>query len=154
MRAKQPHHGCYSRNFPRALREFVEVDYLHKLNDDERAWLAKFNDEQAGCFRKNPLHTEQEQQREIWRNVRALKLDAHAEARGSVVDLEIVIQPDRDWLEPKEDLLHAHAVANLRAELPPLPKKAHCRVTVTKAHRAALARLVDINQRQLAGLKR
>lgn len=152
-------HGLFARNFPAPLREFVEVDYLHKLNDSEREWLAKFNDEEAGCFRKNPINRSVEQRREIWREVKARKQDVMGLAVLSRTDgmhsaWDGLEAPEQDWRVPAADLLHQNAVAGLLAALPSTPKDRRFRVKASLAHRSAVTRLVDINQRQLAQLKR
>ncbi len=151
------HHGLNPRCYPAPLREFVGIDYEHKLNEAEKAWLSKFSDEfERGCFEENPLHRSGKQRREIWRDVKARKQDAIGIAR-TLGELECVDDGEHpanasDWRKPVEDLVHAAAVESLRAVLPPIPRDPRRLVRMTKAHRAAVARLIDINHRQTAGL--
>lgn len=99
-----------------AVREFVDQDYVHKLNASEKAWLEKFNKEYYNGNRDSePLHTREqhlENQRRLnkyntARDDRYVDGFAVARIRGQLV------QPDhapddgaRAWertLPPKED---------------------------------------------------
>lgn len=150
-----------SRRYPAPLREYLECDYAHRLPPAERAWLARFTDELAGCFRAKALHRTVDQQRAIWRDCKAAKQDAMSLAKlGGILSYpddagwEALEAPEQDWLVPREDMVHAAAVARLKSELPPEAKDRRLRVRTTPGHAQALRRLVDINRAQQAGLSR
>lgn len=90
-------HGLYARNFPKAIREFVDQDYTGQLSPEEKEWLARFNDEfYGGKFRKGikPLHTTQDDRRARWRELRSSRIDVFA-------------QPILDHKEPPEPTTEA-----------------------------------------------
>lgn len=41
---KKLHYGLYSRFTPVIHREYHDQDYVHKLSDEEKTWLARFNE--------------------------------------------------------------------------------------------------------------
>jgi len=62
----------------RSARNKMDSDYLHKLNDEELAWLQKFNSEYyQAYFRKNTdaLHQSPEARRAIYSNINAARRD-------------------------------------------------------------------------------
>jgi len=61
-------HSVNSKN----RQHLIDHDYIHKLNDEEKAWLSKFNEEYiSGTFDKvdneNNFHKTQDEKRECWR---------------------------------------------------------------------------------------
>lgn len=49
MARKTKTYGLYSRNFPKSVRDRVDIDYGHKLTPELRAWLAGKLDEIHGA---------------------------------------------------------------------------------------------------------
>lgn len=163
--------GLHARNFPAPLREFIDVDYLDRLSPEEKAWLAKFNDEfHGGCFRANPLHGEQAQRRAIWRAKKAARHDALGVAKATSAleypdgafeeesqSWESIPATPQLWLDPAEDQRHVQAVKALKESLPELPANDRTRPKQTparaKKHAQAVRKLVAINEAQLIKLK-
>lgn len=62
----------------RAARSKMDSDYLHKLSDEELAWLQKFNSEYyQAYFRKGEeaLHVSPEERRKVYSNINAARRD-------------------------------------------------------------------------------
>lgn len=73
-------------------QDAMEIDYLHKLNDEEKAWLNKFNAEFVGAdFRhEEPLHTtpELKQDCELINNARNRDVFSRKRATGELKSFE------------------------------------------------------------------
>jgi hypothetical protein len=142
-----PLHGLYPKNFSLAVRERAEIDYLNKLPAAERAWLAKFNDEWAGGkFGSDPLHTDAQQRREIWRDLSYVRSDSYTQKRRALgKDYDQICERDlREW---DEDPAHCAAVAELTLALPPPPKRKNGKVAVSREYQKARAKLVRLNKK-------
>lgn len=155
-------HGLNPKTFPVSVREFVEIDYIHKLGPEERAWLARFNDryhgasypkaEQAG---ETPAETDSRRAAYIRKNKANNDVYAVARAIGLAVsevrpafsyetsDLvdRLPTDVDQDWgEEPRylESAEYREALARVRALLPVNPRN---KVRNTPELRAAYAAL-------------
>lgn len=63
------------------------ASYVHKLNDKEKAWMAKFVDEYVNAsFSDKPLHKTKEKQRELYNrnNIRNRDIFTKAKASGKL----------------------------------------------------------------------
>lgn len=75
-------------------RDLIEVDYLDKLNDDQKGWLDKFNNESINAsFDKNNkknLHKTKEQKKACYdaNNARNRDILSRAQAQGKSISLE------------------------------------------------------------------
>lgn len=76
--------GLNARHFPKVVQWQVDQDYAHKLNEEEREWLAKFNSEwHNASFGEEPIHDDAEQRREIYRNKNSANSDSYEIAKVS-----------------------------------------------------------------------
>jgi hypothetical protein len=73
-------YGLHARYFPRPVQWQLECDYLHKLSDEDKAYLSQFNDEFHGAAfaEDKPIHNTVELRRERYR----AKNHANADAYG------------------------------------------------------------------------
>lgn len=72
------------------MRWKIDQDYLAKLSESEREWLAKFNDAHyGGDFRRSdPAEWDQTQRRAAWSEQRAAKRDAYTLVSLSAAGVE------------------------------------------------------------------
>lgn len=100
-------HGANPRTFPLSVREYVEIDYIHKLSDAEVEWLAKFNDEYHGATYLPTDHDKGcacedcEDRRAAYRRKNAANNDVYAISRttGLAVSSLVVYGKERDASE-------------------------------------------------------
>ena len=90
------------KNFPYAVREYTDADYLRKLSDDEREWYYQFEDEYYNNqHREGTLHNaseayDKEQKRELDLQNNAARRDIFSNSTRVSVrsnDLSSVIHP-------------------------------------------------------------
>lgn len=91
-------HGVNPKTFPLSVREYVECDYLQVLNQEEIAWLARFNDRYHGAdFRQDEGETAQEDRREAYRRKNAANNDLWAVTRATGLAItETVLRSGHD----------------------------------------------------------
>lgn len=90
-------------------RDLIEVDYLDKLNDEQKGWLDKFNNESINAsFDKNPkknLHKTKEQKKACYdaNNARNRDILSRAQAQGKSVSLEEQLEEPLGFSESSEN---------------------------------------------------
>lgn len=95
------------KRYPRTVRELVDHDYTGSLSPQDAEYLAKFDDEYYGAsFADNPLHTDEDQRREIYRIKNARNGDIYGKGvRGaSVGGTTEVADEEREWTTAPEYL--------------------------------------------------
>lgn len=70
-------YGLYARNHPKSVRDRLDIDYAHKLTQEEREWLAQALDETvSGDFsHARPFVRDAQMRREIYREKNAANRD-------------------------------------------------------------------------------
>lgn len=152
MSKKPQTYGAYGRNHPASVRWMVDFDYLDKLTDEERAWLAEFSDCHYGAdFRHDPdkeWSTEERRATYIRKNAANADLYTAVAARSLVEPLEerpdleareMDVSPLPRYLDTPEykDALKAYRETLSQGRKPAKPK-------LTPEHSATLARLDEI----------
>lgn len=156
------YHGLNPKTFPLSVREFIEVDYIHKLSAEEKAFLSRFNDQYHGAAytkadQEDESAAETAARRDAYRRKNKANGDVYSLARASGLaftsvpnfngrgetDIQECLQSDenQDWTEPAEYLESAEyrrALARVRAHLPSNPRN---KVRNTPELRAAYAAL-------------
>lgn len=132
-RKKKNQAGLASRNYPKPIRPFVDVDYAAKLSDEERTWLSTFLDGYyAGDFRaSDDGQWPHEDRRKVWVSLNAIRRDAYAVSQAgecldqtdedprTTQDTETDEGPTPDYLNSEE---YRAARAEFRANLTPGPR--------------------------------
>ena len=103
--------GLHKRFFSKIKREFHDVDYVHKLNDEEKAWLSKFYNEDLGAnftdsgeeIYKDPKDKKKAYSRN---NARNRDIYAQARAQGKLMFSDLTPDPESDEsYDPTDDLI-------------------------------------------------
>lgn len=153
-------HGLNPKTFPLSVREFVEIDYAHKLSSEEKEFLGRFNDQYHGAAytksdQENETPKETAARREAYRRKNKANGDVYAVARASGLAVasnfgesgETAIveclpsDENQDWTDPEgylESAEYRRALARVRAHLPNNPRN---KVRNTPELRAAYAAL-------------
>jgi len=113
------------KRYPKAVREFVDYDYLHLLSEKDLALIEQFSDEFYGAtFEADPLHCDVEQRRELARdkNYRREDIMGRGLRRSAEVrDTDAVSSPEADSAVTPEYLNSAayrEALKGFRDSLP------------------------------------
>lgn len=121
-------YGAYSKNHPRSVQWMVDYDYLNKLSDEEKEWLAQFTDEWVGgdLSSEAPLHATPEQRKAAYRKNNSQKRDWYSkmDAQGRLsrrgVGMPKVSEDEDD--SPTPEYLnypgYKRAVSEFRALMP------------------------------------
>jgi hypothetical protein len=103
MAKKRGTWGAYQRNFPRSVQWMVDQDYVADLSDEERQWLADFNDRHYGAdFRGDEAgEWDTETRRQTYRDKNLANVDAYTRAHygdylKDVEDIHNLEDPERD----------------------------------------------------------
>lgn len=157
--------GLNSRNYPKPIRPFVDVDYAQRLTDEERTWLATFLDGYyGGDFRaSDDGQWPQDERRKTWVSLNGIRRDAYAVAQAG----ECLDQTDEDPRStdtagsdetPTPEYLNSEeykaARAEFRANLAPGPRPTKPAETLRfLVSRKKLTRVVDKGARVRKGPK-
>jgi hypothetical protein len=93
-RDKERFPGLKKHRFSRIKQEYHDIDYAHKLSEEEKEWLNSFMEEDLGARMNHTgpklLAKDKEAQRESWRrnNSRNRDIYGQAKAQGRVLQLE------------------------------------------------------------------
>lgn len=155
-------YGLYAKNFPKSVQWKVDQDYGSVLTQDEREWLAAFNDAYYGAdFRSNHGQDEWtvEERREAYRDknranrdayviadvsgrmARIPDLERHRDGTPCEFDVAAVVTDTEESPEYLESEEYRRAVSRVRAVIPERGTKAAPTPKQTIETRRAWARL-------------
>ena len=146
-------YGLYARNFPKPARWKVDQDYISRLSDDERRWLAQFHDEYYGGFfspKREALHSTKELRRECYAANNATNADSYSihEVSGRLFSSEELPLFEPESLggqdgSPLPSYLNDQEYKSLREQFRThLPKDRKARVNETPEMKKARTRLL------------
>ena len=152
-------HGAYARNHPKSVQWKVDYDYVAKLSDEDKAWLAKFTDEFVGgdLRHSDPVHDTPELRRLAYAGNNVGKRDFYSkmDAMGKLdrQGVRTVLPPDaHDAGEdaPAPAYLaypgYKRALARLRALYPDDQRRGLPDTPEVRAARADIERIVRLHQ--------
>ena len=111
------------KRYPKAVKEFLDFDYLQSLSEEDLAYLTRFSEEFYGAsFDQDPLHKKSEQRRELWRekyhrrgDIYGLGLRRDSEVRDNDAVADLPFFEDQSYLQTPE---YKEALKEFRAVLP------------------------------------
>lgn len=101
MTKRKGTYGAYPRNHPKAIRWMVDQDYVAKLSQEEREWLAAFNDRYYGADFRGDDEWSPEEKREAYRRKNAANADLLTRHREMMADAD---DPALEIEVPEQDL--------------------------------------------------
>lgn len=110
-RDKEKNSGLKNRYFSKIKQEFHDIDYAHKLNDEEKAWLSKFMNEDLGANftdKGNQIYTDPKDRKESYarNNSRNRDIYAISRAQGRLIYSEFAPEQDNEEsYDPTEDII-------------------------------------------------
>lgn len=109
-REKTKNNGLNKRFFSKIKQEFHDIDYAHKLNEEEKAWLSKFMNEDLGANftdKGEPIYKTQEQKRESYQrnNKRNVDIYSTAKATGRLIYEELPLMLTEEFHDPTDDII-------------------------------------------------
>lgn len=91
--------GLNPRKYSRIKQEYFEVDYIAKLSESEKEWLANFQYEELGAnVKEAKLNKSKKDKRRIYNENNARNRDTYSisKATNRIIDLNTVLYNDQD----------------------------------------------------------